>query len=84
MSNKSDLTKINEVVSVFKNQPAFIFKGTKLTKEKIEYLRKTFPELKDAPIDVISRKNIRLIKEKLLKDGPGLEKRKRISDLYPK
>lgn len=84
MNNKGDLIKINEVVSVFKNQPAFIYKGTKLTKEKIEYFKNTFPELKDAPINVISRKNIELIKEKLAKDGPGLEKRKRISDLYPK
>jgi len=82
MDNENNLIKINEVVWTYKNQPAFFYKGTALSIEKIQNIRDTFPELKDAPIDVISKKNIELIKEKLLKDGPGLEKRISIANLY--
>lgn len=74
--------KINEVVYCYPNLPAFFFKGTKLTPEKIKHYRETYPELKDASIQQIARKNVELIKEKLLVEGPGLERRKAIAKYY--
>ena len=41
-------TKINEVVYTYKGFPAFLYKGAKLTPEKIKHYRETYPELKDA------------------------------------
>ena len=75
-------TKINEVVYTYKGLPAFLYKGAKLTPEKIKHYRETYPELKDAAIDAIGRKHIELIKEKLLVEGPGLERRKILAGYY--
>ena len=74
--------KINEVVYTYKSLPAFFCKGTKLTPEKIKHYRETYPELKDAAMDTIGRKHIELIKEKLLVEGPGLERRKILAGYY--
>lgn len=79
---QNDIIKLNEVVYQKENLPAFLYKGTVLSHEKIKYYRETYPELKEAAIDEIGRKHVELIKEKLLVNGSGLDKRKRIAGFY--
>lgn len=76
-------TKINEVVSRSDSFSGHLtYKGLSLSQEKILYYRMTFQHLRRAPLDLIIEKHKQVIQEKLLVDGPNLEKRKKIASYY--